>query len=216
MKHLRIISILIVLAGLLACEPPVTFSEPQPTETKNISKFPKRLQGQYLSLSDNSTMLINDRLIQRIYDFDYKLHLNQLDSNSQLSGDTIINLNTQEKSIIQRDGDSIIFHTHFVDTLFQIDYDNEVRKLKGYYFLNTRYNKTGWVVKKMQLTKGQLVISSISAQLDIEQLKAVAESPKDTVPPYEFTVTKKQFKKFIRNDGFSDSEIFVRQKNNAL
>ncbi len=216
MKRLKFLSTIIILTSLFACEPPVTFNEPQPTDTDNLSKFPERLQGQYLSLADNSTLLISDKLIQRIYDFDQKIHLSQLDSNSRLSGDTIINLTTNVKEIIKRDGDSLVTHIHYIDTLFLMDYDNVVRKFKGYYFLNKRYDKESWEVKKIQLSKGQLVVSGISTKQDIENLKTITESTQDTVAPYKFATTKKQFKEFIKNDGFSDSETFVRQKKNAL
>ena len=216
MKRLKLISTFIILTSLFACEQPVTFNEPQPTDIDNLSKFPKRLQGQYLNFADNSTLLVSDKLIQRIYDYDYKVHLNQLDIAEQLSGDTIINIKTKEKTLIKRDGDSLITHVHYIDTLFQMDYDNIVRKFKGYYFLNKRYDKTSWEVKKIQLTKGQLILSTISTKHDIENLKEITETPQDTVPPYKFTATKKQFKEFIKNDGFSDSEIFVRQKKNGL
>ena len=169
-----------------------------------------------MNFTDNSTLIVGDKLIKRIYDYDYKVHFNQLDSAEQLSGDTIINVKTKEKTIIKRDGDSLIAHVHYIDTLFQMDYDNVVRKFKGYYFLNKRYDKTSWEVKKIQLTKGQLILSSISTKLDIENLKEITETPTDTIPPYKFSATKKQFKQFIKNDGFSDSETFVRQKKNGL
>jgi hypothetical protein len=216
MKRLELILTFIILTSLYACEPPVTFNEPQPTDIDNLSKFPKRLQGQYLNLTDNSTLLVSNKLIQRIYDYDEKIHSSQLDSISRFSGDTIIDLTTNEKTVIKRDGDSLIIHIHYIDTLFQMDYDNVVRKFKGYYFLNKRYDKTSWEVKNIQLTKGQLILSSISTELDIENLKEITETPQDTVPPYKFSATKKQFKQFIKNDGFSDSETFVRQKKNSL
>lgn len=206
---------LIVSICLTACEPPVTFNEPQPTGAENLSKFPNRLQGQYLSIADGSTLSIDDQSIQRIYDYDYKIHPSQLDSNSRLSEDTIIDIRTSEKTISKRDGDSLIIHVHGIDTLFHLSYDNVVRKFKGYYFLNTRYDKESWSVNKVELLKGQLKISSISTKQDVEILKEITETPQDTIPPYKFTVTKKQFKEFVKNDGFSDSEIFVRQKKNA-
>lgn len=196
--------------SLFACEPPVTFNEPQPTNTDNLSNFPNRIQGVYVSLSDHSTLSISDKLIQRIYDYDYKVHPNQLDSNSRIVGNTVIDQKTNERTLITRDGDSLVTHVHYIDTLFQMNYDNVVRKFKGYYFINTRYDKDRWEVKKIQLTKGQLVISSISTKLDIENLKEITESPNDTVPPYNFKATKKQFKEFIKNAGFKDSETFVR------
>lgn len=205
------LSTLIILTSLIACKPPVIFDEPQPTDTDNLSKFPTRLQGQYSSIADNSTLSIGDKLIQRIYDYDYKIHPNLLDSTSILSGDTIIDLKTMEKTIIKHEGDSLLTHVHYIDTLFQMNYDNVVRRFKGYYFLNTRYDKTSWEVKKIHLSKGQLIISSISTKLDIDNLKEISETPIDTVPPFKFTTTKKQFKEFIKNDGFRDSETFVRQ-----
>ena len=216
MKRLKFITTIVILTSLFSCEPPVTFNEPQPTDTDNLSKFPNRLQGQYLSLADNSTLVIGDKLIQRIYDFDQKIHPSQLDSNSRLSGDTIINLTTNTREVVKRDGDSLVTHIHYIDTLFQMDYDNVVRKFKGYYFLNKRYDKESWDVKKIELSKGQLVVSSISTKQDIENLKTITESTQDTVAPYKFATTKKQFKEFIKNNGFSDSETFVRQKKNAL
>jgi len=216
MKQLKFITTIIILTSLFACEPPVTFNEPQPTDTDNLSKFPGRLQGQYLSLADNSTLVIGDKLIQRISDFDLKIHPSELDSNSRLSGDTIIDLTTNTRQVIKRDGDSLVYHIHSIDTLFQMNYENVVRKFKGYYFLNKRWGDGRWEVKKIELSKGQLVISSISTKQDIENLKTITESTQDTDAPCKFTTTKKQFKEFIKNDGFSDSEIFVRQKKNAL
>lgn len=212
MKPLKIIFALSILTSLVACETPVTFTEPQPPETDNLSSFPGRLKGVYLNLSDSSTLSINDKLIQRTYDFDYKIHLNQLDSTVRLLGDTLINLETNEREIIKRDGDSLKIHIHNIDTIFQMDFDNVVRKFKGYYFLNTRYDKTNWAVEKMKLSKGQLIISSISTKEDIENLKEITETTQDTLTNYNFTATKRQFKEFVKNDGFSDSEIFMKLK----
>jgi hypothetical protein len=212
MKRLKFITTIIILTSLFACEPPVTFNEPQPSDTDNLSKFPDRLQGQYLSLADNSVLVISDKLIQRIYDFDQKIHPSKLDSNLRLSGDTIINITTNIREVVKREGDSLVTHIHHIDTLFLMDYDNVVRKFKGYYFLNKRYDKESWEVKKIQLSKGQLIVSSISTKQDIENLKTITELTQDTVAPYKFATTKKQFTEFIKNDGFSDSEIFVRQK----
>jgi hypothetical protein len=213
MKLLRFITSVIVLTCFIACEPTVTFNEPQPADTDNLTKFPKRLQGQYVSLEDNSTLFVLENVIIRTYDYESILHPNQLGNiNATLSGDTVIDNPTNEKTAVTYIGDSIKLPIHCVDTMFQLDYDNVVRKFKGYYFLNTRYDKANWEVKKVKLTKGQLVISSISNKLEIEKLIEITDSPNDTVPTYNFKATKKQFKVFIKNDGFIDSEIFVKQK----
>jgi hypothetical protein len=215
MIRLKFITTIIILTSLVACAPPVTFNEPQPTNTDNLSEFPNRLQGHYLSSADSSALIIDAKTIQRIYDFDYTIHSSQIDSNSRISGDTIINLTTNTREIVQRDGDSLVTHINYIDTLFQIDYDNVVRKFKGFYFLNKRLDKESWEVKKIELSKGQLIVSSISSKEDIENLKTITESTQDTVAPYNFAATKKQFKEFVKNKGFTDSEKFIRQKKHA-
>lgn len=206
------IGIFSISASLLSCEPPVTFTEPQPVSTANLSKFPKRIQGQYISLTDNSKLSVSNRFIQRIYDFNYTLKPADIDSTSRLSGDTLINLRTNEKLIVTHDGDSLVVHLHYVDTLFQINDDNVLRKLKGYYFLNIRYNKTSWEVKKIRLKNGQLTISGISSKTDIDNLREIMELPADTIQPFILAPTKRQLKKFVKNDGFSDSEVFIKQR----
>jgi len=160
----------------------------------------------------NLNQQVNDKLIQKTYDFDYKIHHNQLDSTTQLLGNTLINIKTKKRDLIKRDGDSLLIHIHTIDTLFLIDHNNIVRKFKGYYFLNMRYNKTSWSVEKMQLSKGKLMISSIATNQDINNLKKITENDQDTIINYNFTVTKRQFKKFVKNDGFRNSETFVRIK----
>ncbi len=213
MKLLRFISTIVVLTCFIACEPTVTFNEPQPADTENLTKFPKRLQGEYLSLEDSSNLFILEKVIIRTYYSESILHPTQLKNiSATLSGDTVIDNPTNEKTVITFIGDSIKLPITCLDTIFQLDYDNVVRKFKGYYFLNTRYDKTNWEVKKVELTKGRLVISSISTKLEIENLKEITESPNDTVPPHNFKPTKKQFKEFIKSDGFNDSETFVKQK----
>jgi hypothetical protein len=166
MKKKFFILITVVLTIFYAC---VTFTEPQPANTANLSIFPKKLQGKYLSLADSSILLIEDKIITRICDTD------------SISA---------------------------TDTVFQMNYDNVVRKYKGYFFLNIRYDKNSWGVSKMHLAKKQLVISSISTKEEIQDLKELTETSQDSI--YNFTVTKKQFGKYIKNGGFSDSEVFVK------
>jgi hypothetical protein len=194
---------------LFSCAPPVTFNKPQPSDTNELTKFPKRLQGHYQSLSDNSLLHLTDKMITRVYDFDYRFHLNQLDSSNRITGDTLINLETNERDLLIREGDTLVQHIHYTDTLFLISETNVLKKFKGYYFLNLRYTEDNWQVKQLALHKGQLSIGTISTQQDINQLKEISESASDSLP-YQFQPTKKQFKKFVKANGFSETEAFVK------
>jgi len=102
-------------------------------------------------------------------------------------------------------------HIFYTDTLFQLNSDHILRKMKGYCFLNTHYADQNWEVQKLSLHRGKLNISSISAENELETLVEITESPKDTIPPYQFTATKKQFKKFVKQEGFTDTETFIKR-----
>jgi len=211
MKKLNYILTFIIFTSLLACEPPVTFDEPQPSNTNSLSSFPRRFQGQFQSTTDNSLLKITDKMISRIYDLDIIEHINQLDSNYRLVADTLINTMTKEKTIIKRKGDSIVQHIHYIDTLFLISESNILKKFKGYCFLNFRYNKSNWQVIKLGLNKSKLSIGHILTKEDIDKLKQISESTLDSLS-YQFKPTKRQFKKFVKMDGFSNTETFLKVK----
>ncbi len=210
MKRLLFIVAPLFVLGIVACEPPVTFTEPQPVDKDNLPQFPTRIQGSYTSLSNQSTLVITDKCIVRSYSFYQKSHQDQLESTFALVGDTLTDTTTGEKTLAQRDGDSLILHIVGIDTLFQLDSDHLLRRFKGHYFLNKRSDNATWEVQKMSLSKGQLVVSGISSEQEIENLKAITKSTNDTVAPYVFAPTKQQFKEFVKQDGFGESEVFIQ------
>lgn len=201
-----------ILIGLLfsGCEPPVLFNEPQPADTKSLSEFPGKLQGEYLSTEGNALLKIDNRLILCIYDYDQKAHKNQLDSTIKITGDTLFNLSDSSKTFVRFEGDSLVAHYHSEDTLFYISNQNVLKKFKGYYFLNFG-DTTHWYVNKLFLSKGILSINTISTKDEINNLREITETTSDTTS-YNFKPTKKQFKEFIRQDGFKDSAHYVRLK----
>ena len=133
MKRLEIIIVIIIIVTLSSCEAPITFTEPQPSNTKSLSKFPNRIQGNYKNLSDSSLLSINEKSIVRIYDFDMKQSLKDLDSTVVISGDSAIDTKTNERTFIKIVGDSIVAHFHVEDTILSIDKQGILKKFKGYY-----------------------------------------------------------------------------------
>ena len=214
MKKIEIISVFLIFTNLFACsteEPPVTFNEPQPAETSNLSKFPNKLQGNYLSLNDNSLLMISDKLIQRVTTIDQIFHRSELDSNSRLSGDTIIDLKTNSRIVLKRTGDTLHYHGQRIDTLFQIGNTNILRKQNNNLFLSTKHDDESWIIQKINISDDQLLISNISLEMDKESLKTITKLTQDTIPPFKFAATKKQFTNFINSGGFKATERFVKQ-----
>jgi hypothetical protein len=197
----------IILLVLVSCQPPVVFDAPQPVDVTPLTGFPKRLEGKYLSSLDNSVLQITSGSLIRYYDFDMKIHISQLDSSQQLIGDTLFDLKTNRGTIIVLEGDSVVQHVNEIDTLFTIDALNVLKKFKGCYFVNTCTSPTTWQVQKLEFTHGLLTLSSINNKEDIEQLKALTETPQDTMP-YVFSPSRKEFKNFVKNEGFRSKEVF--------
>lgn len=211
MKRLEIIIVIIILVTFSSCEPPVTFTETQPSNTRALSKFPKRILGNYKNLSDSSLLTINEKNIIRTHDFNFKQSLNDIDSTIVISGDSAIDTKTNERIFVKIVGDSIIAYIHTVDTIFSIDKQGVLKKFKGYYFINTPYDMNAWQVKKIQLSKGILMLSSIEQAYEIQQLQQITESVSDTIS-YNFKITKRQFKTYIKNDGFINTEFYAKMK----
>ncbi len=211
MKKRIVFSLTIILAILVSCQPPVTFDKPQPADAKALNGFPKRIQGKYLSSRDSSILQITANSLVRIYDYDQKIHISQLDSNQQLIGDTLFDLNTNRGMAVKMEGDSLVQHVKSSDTIFTINALNVLKKFKGYYFVNNLIPPETWQVQKIDLSQGILTLSGINKTEDIAQLKTLTETVQDTLP-YVFSPTKQEFKKFIKNEGFRDSETFLKIK----
>lgn len=212
MKNTALPSIaLLLLICLFSCgEPPVTFTEPQPAGNDNLSNFPGRIQGRYLSLEDSSMLEVSGQTIRRIYDLNLEIHVDSLSDDLVLSGDTLLFRTTGEKAPVTRQGNLLLAHFQHEDTLFSLNPDHLLRKSKGNFFLNTRHDTHSWEVLKLQLEKGHLSISKISEEEDLGKLREISESVQDTVAPYQFTMSKKQFNEFVRKEGFAQTETFVR------
>ena len=122
----------------------------------------------------------------------------------------ILDLETDRKIPFALDKDSIQFSVIQLDTVFELSKINILKKYKGYYFLNRKSGELNWEVEKLTIKKGQLTISEISNQFDLDQLREITNTSIDT--SYTFTPTKKEFKKFIKSGGFKNNIVYYKIK----
>lgn len=214
MKIRQFLFLIVSIISLVSCEPPVTFTEPQPAGEKDQKQFPFRYRGKYRSKTDESILTITDKLLIR----DYNLHLfltkSGIDSTEILLGDSmLIETNSRDSIRVQVINDTINWNFHSRDTIFNLSSGTHLRKMNGYYFLNSPYGPENWYVQKIWLSKGKITIAEISSPDEIEKLTAISELPSDTTGTRSvFTPTKKQFKQFVKQNGFSAEEVFVKVK----
>jgi hypothetical protein len=218
MKVRTIIIYFIFFATLISCRksdaPIAGFEEPQPNDISNLSKIPNRLFGKYLNIKDSSLLVINENVIKRVNNFSGKIHIKELDSLNVLSGNTVINLKTKERIQVRRIGDSLLYHQNYTDTIFRLSKMNVLKKYKGYYFLNILFDEKNWETKKVKLSKGKLTISTINSIEEIHNLEKITSSSHDTISQvFKFKPTKRQFKKFVKEEGFGEEdETYIKQE----
>jgi hypothetical protein len=212
MKYL-ILFLISSLLFFMACEPPVLFKVPQPEGVANLSTIPNKIHGKYLSLADSSFLLVSDYLMIRYSNWIYAVQENKLDSNLFIKGSNIIDKETDESFPFEKFDDSLRIHVKFSDTIFNINSGDIVRKFKGYYFLNKKFDNAYWTVNKLDYSRNSILISEISNKEEIALLDQFTEEVADSLNPNIYIPTKREFKDFIKNDGFSKSEKFIRLKN---
>lgn len=213
MKTEIILSLLLVLVVLFSCQAVATFNNPQPNGIDPIKGIPVRLQGRYASEDRQSILTITDSVMLRTYQFEDNIHKDSLQKGTFVKGDSLLVSTNGERKSIRVHGDSILIQEHWVDTLFTSSPMYILKAYKGYYFLNRQLKDNTWEVMQLFLRRGKLYANSLSTPVDIEKLKSITENASDTVPS-SFTLTQKQFKKFIRKGGFAEQEIFIRLKSN--
>ncbi len=105
-------------------------------------------------MANHSVFVIGDTWIEHRYKLEQKLNATQPDSGSQLLNPRLYSLAT-ENNLIKPANDSLLTPIYFIDTIFQMNNDNIVRRFKSYYFLNNRYDHEIWEVNKIEVLKGQ-------------------------------------------------------------
>lgn len=210
MRVATLISLFCLL--LIGCgEPPVTFTEPMPVAGKTLDKFPKRYRGAYVNQNDGSYLYVDEYFVIRKYDYDFKIHKDSLEPGYMLAGDTILHPEYGKFTIINVEGDYLRQHISWMDTLFILTPESVLKKYKGYLFLNSLSDYSGYETQQMKLKKGVLQFNSISTPEEIEMLNEFEENDSDTIAsPY--SPTKREFRKFIKTEGFQNGEQFVRIK----
>ncbi|OAZ04602.1 hypothetical protein [Flavobacterium succinicans] len=204
--------LLFCVLGIISCKKSeVAFAEAQPEKTSDLSSFPKHLLGEYYNVEQEKGLKISPFQIIRTMVMKDTFSRKDLSKYERITEDTLTNLQTSEKYVIKKINDSLFTNYVFVDTVFTINKDNVLRKMKGYYFLNSKSNNDLWLVKKLFLQKGQLSINDVAANEDIALLEEITATKRDTTSPFIVQPTKKQFRAFIKKNGFSEGEVYLKK-----
>lgn len=209
----KIFPLIIILIFLTNCkqleESFITFSEPQPANKKDLKEFPNKLLGVYKNYDTQEELVVN-----KVYVIQYEFYKDTI-SNSEKDSiylDKDMEKNIKIISFSDYSKDSIVINYKKIDTLYNVK-NNSLRKFKGHYFLNTKIDSLEWSVKKLSLKKNILNINSISTNNEIVIMEEILEQKSnDSLLPIKVKPTKKQFKQFIQNSGFTHGTSYIKIK----
>jgi len=207
-----------VILELISCSgPSAKFKEPQPEDGKNSKSFPKKMIGEYMSNRDSSKLMITASSIIREYNYPFEMPAKFADTSKIfiLKGDSITDKSSNITIYVKKENDTLKGNFYAKEELFSISQKNIARKFNGKVFLNFNHGddeNENWEVWEMEYKKGKLWIGKIEKKEDMDKLQKLTKTPADTNANLvqSFEPTRRQLRRFIKQDGFSDKEEFVK------
>lgn len=199
----KLITILVLAVFLVSCKKSIAhFTEAQPVNKSNLKSFPKKIQGVYHNAAFDSDLTIENQFVL------LTTHFNDTVNTAGLQ-----ELLSETKIYFQALNDSLFMVTYAeTDTVFALSNQQVLRKWKGHYFLNSQQENKLWEVKKLTYKNNIVSVSDIVSEEVITQLDKLTGTTADTIRPKTYTLNKKQFKQFVKENGFSEGDSFVRQQ----
>jgi len=219
----RTFALVLIILTISTCEGTyVKFEEPQPTSQNNLKQIPKRLRGVYYSSADNTYLSINDRMIIDWADIEYRTLIDSLDLEidstkiNEQTPDFISTIDGKYNLDFQFDGDSVVIHYTYKDTLFEMSDRHILRKFKGHYFLNYKRGENNWKVRRLTLNKRELSFNKVQIPEDITTLEQITEireikSDSGKVVGYKLNPSRKELKQLMKHT-FSEIKTYSRMK----
>jgi hypothetical protein len=204
----------------MACETPIYFDEPQPTNGKTEKGFDKKYIGRYQSTIEKGAFLdIEKDKVTGEWFWEVektKAALDTLDG-YVWKGDALFYYDKLQNTTVK--GDTVIINGNSTEVLFAIGKDGVLKKYQKMYFLNHRFN-SGWEVKKLHLaTNDKLILSEISTKEEMEYLQQVTnidsvmvDDTSNNVHYYKANPSEKEFEAIMNGSFFKVEEVYVRVK----
>lgn len=194
--------LLISFCALVSCKKPLAnFTEVQPVNTKDQSALPNKMIGTYHNFETDTDLIIQKELI-----------LNKQYFRDTLSEKDFFKIQQEIDVTSVKLNDSLFIASYNVtDTIFNLQQNDILRKLKGFYFLNVANEDKNWNVTKLKFKNNIVSLNDIHTEEEINKLEELTETVVDTLRPATFKLSKKQFREFVKQNGFTEGKIYVKK-----
>ncbi len=183
------------------------FENPQPINDSELSSFPNKFKGIYMS-EDSLFLNITNNMIFSEREYKFRFHKNQLDSLKEYFDVVDGNYISKDKKEIfnsKKVGDSIDFVSKNIDTLFFFSETKKAKRINGDLILNEK-DSIYWKVKLLSLNKNTLNIKVLYSDDDLISMDSITKihSKKIDSLSYIISPSRSEFKRFskVKNFGF--------------
>jgi hypothetical protein len=218
MKHLLIVFGCLML--FMACETPIYFDEPQPTNGKTKKSFDEKYIGRYQSTSEKGSFLDieKDKVVgEWFWEVEKtKAALDTLEGYVWKNDKLYYNDKLQNTTI---KGDTVVINGNSKEVLFTIGKNGVLKNYQKMYFLNNRFDG-GWEVKKLHFSQNnKLILSEISTKEEMEYLQEITkvdsvmvDDTSKNVRYYKANPSEKEFEDIMNGSFFTVEDIYVKVK----
>lgn len=202
-----------ILLLFISCEEDeVTFTEPQPNQTGSLKEIPINLTGKYFDDDNNVELNIYNKIILKTFVSTDTFNINELSEDEIIKNDSLFNKKSFQQYLLKKINDSLFSGYRISDTIFNLERKDLLKKYKGFYFLNYFNSENNWSVNKLSYRKGIININGITTENEIKILEDITQTNRDTLIPYIASPTRKQFKEFIKQNGFTKGETYIKKQ----
>lgn len=218
---MKVLVVCLLFIFLTSCDDTeVWFETSQPEGKRELSTFPKRLQGKYKSCFQTKVLMIEEDKMKLFTRLQLRSHIDDLKI------DPSENINKKDTNQLKRrleeegwtifiNNDTIYGEVTMTQTLFKISDKNVLKKFRGGYFLNEKQMENSWQVSRLELKKDSLFIGKITPSDSLLSFDFISKMEHDSLRSSNYLVksNKKELNKLLKTDHFSRTECFCKIKN---
>ncbi len=177
------------------------FESPQPINDSELSSFPNKFKGLYMS-EDSLFLNITNNMIFSEREYKFRFHKTQLDSLKEyfdVVDEKYISKDTKEIFYSKKVGDSIEFVSKNIDTIFQLSASQKAKRINGFLVLNQK-DSIYWKLKLISLNKNSLTIKQLYSDNDLKRMDSITEvhSKKLDSLSYIISPSRREFNRFFK------------------
>lgn len=215
-KYISILAVIIFCSCKeIPAENSLYFTEAQPISDSQLKKIPSKFTGIYF-MKDSVFLNINKSMIAYQYDYDVKIHENQMDS---LKDEIIFKENkfflksTDEVLKSKKIGDSISLNLKYLDTIFAFSKKNIAKRINGKLILSTK-DSVYWRIKILTLDENTIKIQELYADSDLKIFDSICNIKGEQIENSNVLVqpTRSEFAKILKVEGLGIERRFKKLK----